>query len=70
MSEFPCRDCKNRKVGCHQGCELYGEAVRQRAVSHAEKVRAYEEAEITFGYRLKSFDKQQKYINRRRRWKP
>lgn len=26
----PCKDCKDRAVNCHAGCERYGEYARER----------------------------------------
>lgn len=33
----PCKDCKERKVGCHSTCEAYKEFQRQNDVTKANR---------------------------------
>lgn len=33
----PCKDCQNRKVGCHGSCEAYKEFQRSREAALAAK---------------------------------
>ena len=49
MSECPCRDCKEREVGCHGYCELYklwskeNEQRKEKIHREIQSNRIYEE---------------------------
>lgn len=41
MTQFPCKDCKDRHKFCHDTCKTYKEAKRERIKSNIYLARRY-----------------------------
>ena len=39
MSNYPCKDCTEREIGCHGTCEKYAKAKEKRDDGKAERKR-------------------------------
>lgn len=56
--KFPCRNCTERKLGCHDSCERYQAAKRdadaRKAKENEKRMAECSAAEFVFKNRLKS----------------
>lgn len=43
MQEVPCKECENRKVGCHISCDSYKDFRAEREKEYRENEKNYSE---------------------------
>lgn len=52
--KVPCKDCKDRELGCHSQCERYKEYHEYRAKCNAQRMQEAHELSKTYIQRYKN----------------
>lgn len=52
----PCKDCPDREVGCHSGCDRYAEWCQRRRKLHEQIREMYRGAREFGSFRRKTFE--------------
>jgi hypothetical protein len=66
MTNFPCKDCAERHLGCHDSCEKYQSVKQKRHEAYMDYVEKHMVCAIHVDYVVRQIDKQKKRT--RSRW--
>lgn len=65
MTKFPCKDCKDRAVGCHSKCEKYLTAWEEHQNFMREYKAKRESEEDVNDFKLKTIYATQRYYGKK-----